>query len=156
MTTPDSNMSEKRSAMLADLFSAIDIHAFGPEAEAALADADTPRALRAVAAHYRALADDWFGPSPSGAPSPEETETAARAVRGEVTVVNIPWRFSDGRIDYAFNPTSERGPFNPEWTWQLNRHAFWYALARVYRATGDAACAICVSEMQRRRDAAKK
>ena len=142
MTTPDSSTSAgKRVSLLNDLFAALDARALGPEARAALADADTPRALHAVAAHYRALADDWFGPSPSGAPSPEETETAARAVRGEVTVVNIPWRFPDGRIDYAFNPTSERGPFNPEWTWQLNRHAFWYALARVYRATGDAACA---------------
>ena len=89
MTTPDSNMSEKRSAMLADLFSAIDIHAFGPEAEAALADADTPHALRAVAAHYRALADDWFGPSPSGAPSPEETETAAEPA-ADMTATAVP------------------------------------------------------------------
>ena len=147
MTTPDSSTSAgKRVSLLNDLFAALDARALGPEAEAPLADVDTPRALRAVAAHYRALADDWFGPSPSGAPSPEETETAARAVRGEVTVVNIPWRFPDGRIDYAFNPTSERGPFNPEWTWQLNRHAFWYALARVYRATGDAACAAAFTQ----------
>jgi hypothetical protein len=162
METSDSSAfsrpSGKREALLNDLFAALDGKALGHEAEAALADADRPRLLRAVAAHYRALDDDWFGPyasgahyraladdrcgpSASGAPSPEDTDTAARAVRGEVTVVNIPWRFPDGRIDYAFNPTSERGPFNPEWTWQLNRHAFWYALARVYRATGDTACA---------------
>ena len=131
--------SAKREALLNDLFAALDSKALGPEAEAALVAADRPRALRAIATHYRALSDEWFVLSDSSnAPSPEEIATAERAVRGEVTVINIPWRFPDGRIDYAFNPTSERGPFNPEWTWQLNRHAFWHPLARVYRATGDA------------------
>ena len=132
--------------MLADLFSALDVHAIGTDLEAALADAETPRAVHAVASYYRrldaerlALPDSFMsGKMPL---SPDVVETAARAGRGEVTVVNVPWRFPDGRIDYAFNATSERGPFNPEWTWQLNRHAFWRAMALVYRSTGDAACA---------------
>ena len=73
--------SGKREALLNDLFAALDGKAFGQEAEAVLASEDRPRALRAVAAHYRALADEWFGPSASGAPSPKETATAADARR---------------------------------------------------------------------------
>jgi len=64
-------------------------------------------------------------------------ETADRAVTGAVTVVNIPWCFRDGRIDWRFNPTAAKGPFNPEWTWQLNRMGFWGALADAYRQTRD-------------------
>ncbi len=127
-------MAEKRSAMLADLFSAIDIQNLGPDP------------VQAVASYYRRLGDDRLAlpgsfMSGKGQLSSDVVETAARAVRGEVTVVNVPWSFPDGRIDYAFNATSVRGPFNPEWTWQLNRHAFWRAMALVYRSTGDAACA---------------
>jgi hypothetical protein len=43
-------------------------------------------------------------------------------------------------IDWSFDVTSAPGskyPVNNEWTWQLNRHAEWDALARAYRDTGD-------------------
>ena len=64
-------------------------------------------------------------------------EEADHAVKGEVSVVGIPHEFPDGRIDWLFNPTSKKGPFNPEWTWQLNRMYFWTAFAEAYSATGD-------------------
>ena len=38
------------------------------------------------------------------------------ALAGKVTVVGIPWTFPSGRIDWLFNPTLAKGPFNPEWT----------------------------------------
>ena len=62
-------------------------------------------------------------------------EEADRAVKGEVAVVGIPHEFPDGRIDWLFNPTSKKGPFNPEWMWQLNRMYFWTAFAEAYSAT---------------------
>ena len=62
---------------------------------------------------------------------------ANRAVTGDVTIVNVPWCFPDGKIDWRFNPTSAKGPFNPEWTWQLNRMGFWGDMADAYRRTKD-------------------
>ena len=62
---------------------------------------------------------------------------ADRAARGEVTVVAIPWSFSSNRVDWLFNPTKAKGPFNPEWTWQLNRMQPWRTPARAYTATRD-------------------
>ena len=64
-------------------------------------------------------------------------EEADRALKGEVSVVGIPHEFPDGKIDWLFNPTSKKGSFNPEWTWQLNRMYFWTAFAEAYSATGD-------------------
>ena len=62
---------------------------------------------------------------------------ADQAATGTVTVVNVPWCFPSNRIDWLFNPTAKMGPFNPEWTWQLNRMYFWNDLANAYRETKD-------------------
>ena len=64
-------------------------------------------------------------------------DAADSVARGEVVVVGIPWSFPSNRIDWTFNPTSSKGPFNPEWTWQLNRMEFWKVLAKAYVGTGD-------------------
>ncbi len=64
-------------------------------------------------------------------------EEADRAARGEVSVVGVAHAFPEGQIDWLCNPTGKGRPFNPEWTWQLNRMYFWGALARAYEATGD-------------------
>lgn len=72
-----------------------------------------------------------------GEAAPFDREAADRIAAGEVTVVGISWSFPSGAIDWLFNPTAERGPFNPEWTWQLNRMSFWKTLARAYAETGD-------------------
>ena len=66
-----------------------------------------------------------------------DSGVANRAVQGRVSVVGIPWSFPSNRIDWLFNPTNAKGPFNPEWTWQLNRMSFWPELARAYTVTGD-------------------
>lgn len=62
---------------------------------------------------------------------------ADRVACGEVTEIGIPWSFQSNRVDWLFNPTKAKGPFNPEWTWQLNRMQFWSTLARAYTATHD-------------------
>ncbi len=48
----------------------------------------------------------------------------------------VPFTFADGVIDWESNPT-----YNGyrEWTWQLNRHPEWKALAQYYLLTGDEA-----------------
>ena len=74
--------------------------------------------------------------SASRAECRDRFDVADRAATGDVTVVNVPWQFKDGRIDWLFNPT--KGPtFNPEWTWQLNRMYFWQSFARAYEVTKD-------------------
>ena len=74
--------------------------------------------------------------SASRAECRDRFDVADRAATGDVTVVNVPWQFKDGRINWLFNPT--KGPtFNPEWTWQLNRMYFWQSFARAYEATKD-------------------
>ena len=84
--------------------------------------------LRGAAAHTLQSAEIAAG---------EVSKTAVRAATGTVTVVNIPWSFPSNRIDWLFNPTAKKGPFNPEWTWQLNRMSFWEDMGRAYRATKD-------------------
>lgn len=73
----------------------------------------------------------------AGIAAGEVSETAAQAVTGTVTVVSVPWSFPSNRIDWLFNPTEKTPPFNPEWTWQLNRMSFWEDMAKAYRATRD-------------------
>ena len=85
--------------------------------------------------------------SGSGAEPPRGTPVAQKvdgafaeaeaATRGEVSVVGVAHAFPEGRIDWLFNPTGKVTPFNPEWTWQLNRMYFWGALAQAYEATRD-------------------
>jgi hypothetical protein len=64
---------------------------------------------------------------------------ADRALRHEFTSIGYPHTFGP-EIDWHFDKTAEPGsPYAPnnEWTWQLNRHAEWIALARAYRRTHD-------------------
>jgi hypothetical protein len=44
----------------------------------------------------------------------------------------LPRIFSDGKIDWCFNPIS-----SPEWLWRLNRHQWWNILGKAYACTGD-------------------
>jgi len=69
------------------------------------------------------------------ASAPAAFATADRAVTGDVTVINIPWSFKNGKIDWYFNPTKTKGPLNHEWMWQLNRMAFWPEMGKAYAAT---------------------
>lgn len=72
---------------------------------------------------------------------PFDRAAADRVAAGHVCEVSIPWHFPLNRIDWLFNPTKAKPPFNPEWTWQLNRTGGWGTLADAYRATGDEAYA---------------
>jgi hypothetical protein len=46
---------------------------------------------------------------------------------------NTPPRiFSNGKIDWCFNPIS-----SPEWLWRLNRHQWWNILGKAFICTGD-------------------
>ena len=103
-------------------------------------------ALFAAAAAATACADVNYRERPAapgwtmdgwGARDSFDREAADRIAAGEVTVVGISWSFPSGAIDWLSNPTAARGPFNPEWTWQLNRMSFWKTLARAYAETGD-------------------
>lgn len=62
-------------------------------------------------------------------------ETADRASNNDFTVINIPWKFSEG-LNWIFNPTWEKKPVNHEWLWQLGRMAFLHDMARCYQDTG--------------------
>ncbi len=60
-----------------------------------------------------------------------------RIVKGEVEVVGVTWAFPSNRVDWLFDASAKKGPYNPEWTWQLNRMSCWTALARAYTRIGD-------------------
>ncbi len=68
-----------------------------------------------------------------------DTSQAQRIMGHRFVVVGIPHTFGKD-IDWGFNPTTAPGSKyerDHEWTWQLNRHGAWVALARAYQATGD-------------------
>ena len=60
-----------------------------------------------------------------------------RIVKGEIEVVGVSWSFPSNRVDWLFDASAKKGPYNPEWTLQLNRMSFWTALARAYTRTCD-------------------
>ncbi|MBO5680494.1 MAG: heparinase, partial [Lentisphaeria bacterium] len=47
-------------------------------------------------------------------------------------MVNFPYQFSGGKIDFLYDPTASTGVHNPEWQWQLNRMYFWNDMALSY------------------------
>lgn len=65
------------------------------------------------------------------------TRDADLVADGHVCEIGIPWHFPSNRIDWLFNPTKAKPPYNPEWTWQLNRLGGWRVLADAYAATKD-------------------
>lgn len=98
----------------------------------------TPASGLSAAAYYRERpASPGWTMAGWGNEKPFDRADADRIAAGEITVIGIPWTFPSGNINWHFNPTSLRGPFNPEWTWQLNRMSFWKTLARAYVETGD-------------------
>jgi hypothetical protein len=77
---------------------------------------------------------DWREmPAPENRPPNPNTRAADKVLAGEYTSCGVPITFTD-RIDWQANPAK---PFNPEWTWQLGRFAWWGDLARAYWDTGD-------------------
>jgi hypothetical protein len=89
----------------------------------------------AIAEHFRARTKPVIDMPAAG----NDIARADRALRHEFNSIGYPHTFGPV-IDWHFDKTAEPGsPYAPnnEWTWQLNRHAEWIALARAYRQTHD-------------------
>lgn len=107
----------------------------------ALARGDVASARAAFAHHLRTRASPrWYPVSPIRVANASDRETADRALRHEFESVGL-WHMFGREIDWSYDPTAASGSpiaYTPEWTWQLNRHNAWAAMARVFAATGDA------------------
>lgn len=116
------------------LFRGLGTDSCGRAVKLAIERNDRAEAIRLIAAHFRKRPRAL---GYSAAPAAHSRETADRACRGDVTVVNIDWQFPDGVVDWHFNPTDRKGPANPEWLLQLNRMSFWTHMAEAYHVTKD-------------------
>ena len=121
--------------MLSELFSLLDPEMMGERYKHALEKNDRDALISAAAEYFRTRRERPYCKTIDR--SVCTRETAERAVKGDVTVVNLPHAFSDGQIDWHFNPTLNAPPVNHEWLWQLNRMYFWRDMVRAYEETGD-------------------
>src|ERR1035437_7744312 len=125
----------------ADLFAELDLSRPGLEtAAAAVRGGDRAAARHALAEYYRHRTRPvyFIAPGAQANPKPARPDVARgdRALRHEFESIGYPHSFG-AAIDWHFDKTAEPGsqyPANNEWTWQLNRHAEWLALARAYRS----------------------
>jgi hypothetical protein len=101
-----------------------------------LTDSDLATGDRhAIAEHFRNRAKPVYNLPTVRA----DLARADRALRHEFESIGYPHTFGPV-IDWHFDKTAEpasKYAANNEWTWQLNRHAEWIALARAYRQTKD-------------------
>ena len=112
------------------LFDVLNPASLPPEYAEAIRKGDNTTALKAAADHFRnRKTSAYFADLHDRSYSPE---TAERAARGEITVVNFPYQFSGGKVDFLYDPTASTGVHNPEWQWQLNRMYFWNDMALSY------------------------
>ncbi len=113
------------------------------EVKSALDRGDAAGARSALARHFRTRTGPRWHFDPANPPrdaSSGDMRTADMALKHAFTSVGIEHTFGE-TIDWAFNPTTQPGSphaADHEWTWQLNRHSAWSALARAYNKTGDA------------------
>ncbi len=119
----------------------------------AWARGDAVGAAVALARHLRTRTVPRWPQDPAavGRAPGASTSRARAAMRHRMESIGIPWEFGE-RIDWAFNPTTQpdsKWPRNHEWTWQLNRHAEWTALAQAFYDTGDEAYAQKLAEQIR-------
>ncbi|MDH7570824.1 MAG: heparinase II/III family protein, partial [Armatimonadota bacterium] len=127
-----------------DLFEALDLTRPGLEAvAAAYRRGDLAGAKAALATYYRRRQNPrWYFPAGEKAnpkPANPSLDRAERVLQHEMQSIGIRHKFGPV-IDWYFDKTTEPGSNlapNNEWTWQLNRHADWIALADAYRDTGD-------------------
>ena len=131
----DTTAFSEKELFLEDLFSRLDPALMGGKFSEALQTGDTAALIRITADHFRTRPKrpycDLIDCSNC------TMETADRAVKGDVTVIDIPHKFPGGKIDWFFNPTFETKPVNHEWLWQLSRMTFWKDLCFAYQKTGD-------------------
>ena len=123
------------SQMLSELFEMLDPEKMGSSFRQALSVGDRDGLIKSTAAYFRSRSARPYCKHLDR--SHCSRETADRAVAGDVTVVNIPHTFPEGKIDWLFNPTLTAPPVNHEWLWQLNRMNFWMDLAAAYEETKD-------------------
>lgn len=109
--------------------------------KAAVTHSDWPAARHELAAYFRRRARPRWEVEPQAiGREPQYRDPAAeKALAHRLSSIGIEWQFGTN-IDWGFNPTTQpdsKWPVNHEWTWQLNRHAHWLALARAFHATGE-------------------
>ncbi len=127
-----------------ELFAALDLDRPDLAAvKAAEAAGDRPAAVAALAEYYRTrtIGRAFTPPGQRADPRPANPDTARadRTIDHIMESIGIRHQFGPA-IDWRFDKTAEpgyTGAQNPEWTWQLNRHADWIALSRAYRDTWD-------------------
>lgn len=124
----------KRQELLRLLFNTVDGTKISEAYRSALRNNDENDMIRTLAEYYRNRPESPYLQQKIKA-SAFSVETAERAVRNDVTVVNIPWQFRNG-INWIFNPTWENKPVNPEWLWQLGRMYFRHDMVRCYQENG--------------------
>ena len=125
------NNIAKRNELLKLLFREIDANRINKEYQTALENKDEDSMIKALAEYYRKRPDSLYLQKRIKNKS-FSAAAAERAVRNEVTVVNIPWKFQD-KIDWIFNPTWKNTPVNNEWLWQLGRMYFWHDMLCCYQ-----------------------
>lgn len=126
----------------AEFFARLDLSQPGLSAvRSAVTAADWPAATHALAEYIRhRQSPHWpFEAGPIGhQPTRREIE-ANKVLKHHFSNIGMDWQFGDN-IDWAFNPTTQpdsKWARNNEWTWTLNRHHAWIALARAFDDTGD-------------------
>lgn len=143
------------------LFAALDLDHQGlEEVRGAVREADTARAVAALAAAIRNRTDvPWdFVFEPDGVDEGDEggegddeegdvrleldenaLDRADRVARGAIRLLDITHEFPDGEIDWRYNPTRYRAElaYTRQWESRLHDMGFWRALTRGYVATRD-------------------
>ena len=146
--TPAPGFVATHAAVLEKLFGALDPARPGlAPAFAAWRAGQRPEACRELLRYFHdrpplphEVLAGWNSPDPP-APAPAE---AAALLRGEVTLQSVTAplrRRADGAPDWTW-----AGPRNdPEWTWMLNRHGWFPALAAAWHQSGDSRYAATVA-----------
>ena len=124
-----------RQQMLQELFAHLDPEQMGVKYREAVKTGETNALVKAAAEYFRSRPARKY--SLKLVRPVKNLDAADKAASGWVQVVNIPWQFEDGAIDWHFNPTLAQAPVNHEWLWQLNRMSFWRDLSDAYQVTGD-------------------
>ena len=141
-----SNEEKPKGPLMSDeeLFEALNLNLPGLQTVAkAYKAGDMATAKHALAEYFRNRSNvKWYFPAGEMAnPKPQNPNLtdAERALKHEMRSIGINYQFGP-TIDWTFDVTRAAGSTyapNNEWTWQLNRHSEWVALARAYRDTGD-------------------
>lgn len=129
-----------------EFFRALDLTLPGLEAVREAVEAFDWEAAKAAFAQYlreRNQPNWYFDPhDPLGDSSldPNDLTVANDALRDRFNIYGTPVQFTDGNIDWTYNPTKEPGypgAATDEWTWGLNRHNFWPRVGRAYHFLKD-------------------